>query len=96
MRKPAIFLSVAMAAAVWSGVFDLYVSRGAREYLQKQAEFELGRGPEPSMADVMREARTSGVIAASLWATAVASGGWGMFALGHRRGGAGRVRTLTD
>jgi hypothetical protein len=50
---------------VWLAFFDLYVSRGAREYLQKQAEFELGLGPEPSMGDVMQQARRDGVVAAT-------------------------------
>ena len=50
-------------AAIWNGFFDLYVSRGEREYLQKRAEFELGLGAEPSIAAVMGEARYLGVIA---------------------------------
>jgi len=70
VRAPALVLALALAVAVWSGFFDLYVSRGAREYLQLRAEFELGRGPQPSMESVMSQARSAGVIAASLWAAA--------------------------
>jgi hypothetical protein len=62
---------VIVGAAIWNGFFDLYVSRGEREYLQKRAEFDLGIGPEPSMAAVMGEARYLGVIAATSWAALV-------------------------
>ena len=64
-----------LAIALWNGVFDLYISRGAREYLQKQAEFELGRGPEPAMAAVMASARRDGLIMASAWAAIVFAAG---------------------
>ena len=67
---------VAIAVAVWNGFFDLYVSRGAREYLQLQAEFELGRGPAPAMAEVMARASRDGMWGASLWAAAVLAAGW--------------------
>jgi hypothetical protein len=86
VRWSGLFLSIAMAAAVFSGFLDLYVSRGAREYLQRQAEFELGLGPQPSMEIVMREARVAGFTAASLWGTGIMAGAWSMFALGRRRG----------
>jgi hypothetical protein len=62
--------------AVWNGVFDLYVSRGAREYLQLQAESELGRAPQPSMTEVMTRAKRYGVIAASLWSATIVGCGW--------------------
>ena len=58
-------------AAIWNGFFDLYVSRGEREYLQKRAEFDLGLAAEPSMAAVMGEARYLGTIAATSWAALV-------------------------
>jgi hypothetical protein len=62
--------------AVWNGFFDLYVSRGAREYLQRQAEFELGRGPEPSMSVVMAQAARAGRQAASWMGGWVVAAGW--------------------
>ena len=49
-------LWIVVGVAIWNGFFDLYVSRGAREYGQKQAEFELGLGPQPSMETVMSNA----------------------------------------
>jgi hypothetical protein len=74
-RRTAVLLWVLLGAALWNGVFDLYISRGAREYLQRQAEFELHRGPEPSMAGVMAKAKHDGAVAASLWAAAVVACG---------------------
>jgi hypothetical protein len=87
MRRGIIALIwLAIAGAVWSGFFDLYVSRGAREYLQLSAESELGRAPKPSMTMVMAQARHAGAVAASSWAVLVIAAGWGTIALvGKRR-----------
>jgi hypothetical protein len=74
-RRAAVLLWLGLGAAVWNGVFDLYVSRGAREYLQREAESELGRGPQPAMAQVMSHAKRDGVTAASLWAAVIISAG---------------------
>jgi len=71
--------------AVWSGFFDLYVSRGAREYLQRQAEFELGRESQPSMSDVMDRAKRDGAIAATIWAGAIVAAGWTTLAIQVRQ-----------
>ena len=70
-RRIAALVWLVIAAAVWSGFFDLYVSRGAREYLQLSAESELGRAPAPSMTIVMAQARHAGAVAASSWALLV-------------------------
>ena len=71
------WLWLALGVALWCGVFDIYVSRGATEYLQKQAEFELHvRAEAPSMAAVLDHAQRMGASAASLWAGAVVGFGW--------------------
>jgi hypothetical protein len=63
--------------AVWLGFFDLYVSRGAREYGQLHAEYELHMtSTEPSMEAVMDRAKHDGVVAASMWAGAIVACGW--------------------
>jgi hypothetical protein len=80
-RRLAAVAWLVMAAAVWSGFFDLYVSRGAREYLQLSAEFELGRVPEPSMTAIMAHARHVGAVAASSWALVLVAAGWSTIAL---------------
>jgi hypothetical protein len=82
--RAAALVWLAIGAAVWLGFFDLYVSRGAREYLQTQAEFELGRGPRPSMDVVMARAQSDGVVAASWLGGAVTLCGWTTIALLRR------------
>ena len=67
---------VAVAATVWMGFFELYVSRGAREYLQLKAEAELGRVAQPSMNEVMARAKSDGALMASIWAGIVLAGGF--------------------
>ena len=68
-------LWIVLGVAIWNGFFDLYVSRGAREYGQKQAEYELGLGPQPSMATVMANAEHDGVVMSTIWASLVVVGG---------------------
>lgn len=60
---------------VWSAVFDWWMHGAAREYLLRAALHELGRGPEPSMAGLLAEARQAGLIRASLWAGLVTAAG---------------------
>ncbi|HEX5216477.1 MAG TPA: hypothetical protein VFV98_13530 [Vicinamibacterales bacterium] len=65
-----------VAATVWMGFFELYVSRGAREYLQLKAEAELGRVAQPSMNEVMGRAKSDGALMASIWASIILAGGF--------------------
>lgn len=67
---------IVIGVAVWNGFFDLYVSRGAREYGQLRVEHELGRGPDPDMAAVMARARRDGARAATIWAGLILAGGF--------------------
>jgi len=73
-----------LGVAVWAGFYDLYVSRGAREYGQLRVEAELGRGPEPDMKQVMANARRDGVVAATAWAVVIVAAGWGTIWVGQR------------
>ena len=75
----AQLLWLALGVAVWNGFFDLYVSRGAREYGQLRVEFELGRGPDPDMTGVLVNAQRDGVRAATLWAALVTGAGLATF-----------------
>jgi hypothetical protein len=53
----AAVIWLAIGVAIWNGFYDLYVSRGAREYLQLAAETELGRREPPSMSAVGADRR---------------------------------------
>jgi hypothetical protein len=77
-RRLLAGLWLLIGAAVWLGFFDLYVSRGAREYGQLRAEYELHwTKAEPAMAAVMARARHDGAVAASAWAGVIVLCGWG-------------------
>ena len=69
-------LWLVIGLVIFNAFFDLYVSRGAREYLQLRAEADLGIVPPPSMPEVMARAERMGLIAATLWAGAIVAGGW--------------------
>jgi hypothetical protein len=83
-----LLLWLVLGVSLWNAIFDLYVSRGAREFLQLRAEADLGLVPAPSMADVMRRTRNDGLWAASFWALVVM--GAGVVTLYLRRQGTGR------
>lgn len=69
--RALLLVWLAVAVLVWNGIFDLYVSRGAREYLQAVAEAELGWGTPPVMAEVMSWTQERGALAATGWALLV-------------------------
>jgi hypothetical protein len=69
-------LWLVLGGAIWNGIFDLYVSRGAREYLQLSAEAELGRRSTPSMAQVMGSNQRAGATAATYWMIIITAAGW--------------------
>jgi hypothetical protein len=84
VRRLAVVLWLVLGAAVWNGFFDLYVSRGAREYGQLRVEHEVGRGPEPDMKEVMGRARRDGAVWATFWAVLIAGAGLGTFWMGRK------------
>jgi hypothetical protein len=75
-----------LGIAVWNAFFDLYVSRGAREYLQLLAESELGLTTAPQMAEVMGRAKSMGVTGATIWALIIVGTGWATVAVCRRTG----------
>lgn len=79
-------LWAAIGFAVWNGFYDLYVSRGAREYLQMAAEAELGRRETPSMTHVMEAAQKNGARVGGGWAILVTGAGWATIWLARRQG----------
>ena len=89
MTRLFVVAWLVLGGALWNGIFDLYVSRGAREYLQLRAEFDAGVGPEPEVGQAMAVARRDGVVFATGWTAAVV--GLGLVTLGHR--GSARRRT---
>ena len=77
MRRLGVVLWLVLGAAVWNGFFDLYVSRGAREYGQLRVEHARDGLPEPDMNEIMGRAQRDGVIASTIWAVVVVGAGLG-------------------
>ncbi|MBI2221933.1 MAG: hypothetical protein HYU53_12090 [Acidobacteria bacterium] len=64
-----------VSAVVWNGVFDILVTRGVKEYLYRQADHELGRGPRVTMHEIMDQTVRDAAVTASLWALLVGGAG---------------------
>jgi hypothetical protein len=77
VERAAVVFWLLAGFAVWNGVFELHVTRGAKEYLFRQARHELGLGPSVTMGGVMRRTARDGAVAATLWGGAVAAAGVG-------------------
>ena len=75
-RRALAGLWLVAGLVVFNAFFDLYVSRGAREYLQKRAEFELRGGSEPHMDAVMVQSIRDGWVMSGIWASIVVAAGW--------------------
>lgn len=82
--RVAAVLWLVLGVAVWNGFFDLYVSRGAREYRELLALHELGRGPNPDMMAVQDRNIRAGLVGASIWSVIVVSAGWTTLWLSRR------------
>lgn len=66
-RGLLIALCATAALVTWNAVFDASVTRGAREYVDRQQLFVEGRGPRVDMDAIMRGAVASGLRSATLW-----------------------------
>jgi len=60
---------------LWCALFDWWMHGASREYLIRVATHELGRGPEPVLADLMADARRSGIVRATFWSGLVTAAG---------------------
>lgn len=77
MRRLGVVLWLALGAAIWNGFFDLYVSRGAREYGQLRVEHARDGLPEPDMKEMMARANLDGAVRSTMWAVVVVGAGLG-------------------
>jgi hypothetical protein len=77
---------LALAIAVWNGLYDLLISRGIKEFLMRAAMHEAGRGPEPSLTVIMDTTVAGAVWVSTLWASIVLLAGlWTVRAFAARR-----------
>ncbi len=80
IRRPvrlALAMWVMVAVVVWNGLYDLRISLGIRDYLMQAALHDAGRGPDVSMADMMRVTVREAVELATFWAAFVLAAGLG-------------------
>ena len=81
-RRIALAVWTLLAVVVWNGLYDLRITLGVRDYLLKQALFDLGRGPAIVLSDAMRDTVRDAVLVASLWAAIIfVAGLWTIRAL---------------
>ena len=70
---------LAMAGALWLGIYDFVNTRAHEEYLRRSAELRLGIQPPPGvptdMREVLSQGRRNAGLQASIWAALVAAGG---------------------
>lgn len=76
---------VCVAGAVWSGFYDLLISRGAKDYLLREAQARLGDGPPASMPAIMAQTQHDAAITASVWAALIVLAGWASIWLARHR-----------
>lgn len=74
-RRAFVIVWIGIGVVVWNGVFDLFMTRGVKEYLYRQAQHELGRGEQVTMRQIMDETRADAAVKASIWAVLVAGAG---------------------
>lgn len=74
-RRWMVVFWMSIAVVVWLGMFDVLMSRGVKEYLYREAEHELGRGPAVTMPEIMGQTVSGAVVDCSLWALFVGGAG---------------------
>jgi len=75
-------LWLCVAILVWNTAFDQWVVLAQRDYLVREAAWELGRGPQPVMAEMMSDAVRGGALRATAWTAVIV--GAGLFTLRAR------------
>jgi hypothetical protein len=70
-----ILLWIVLGVVFWNVWFDLWMSGAPREYLLQAARWELGRGPEPVMNEIMAGAVRGGAIRATVWTAVLVGAG---------------------
>ena len=80
-----VLLWAGVAAAVWSGFYELMITRGAKEYLMQNALNRLGEAPPASLTGIMAKTSHDAAIQSTEWAGTVLAAGWLTIWLARRR-----------
>jgi hypothetical protein len=70
-----VLMWLVLGAVIWNAAFDIWMTGAPREYLLQSAVWELGRGPEPSLAQIMAGGVRGGVIRATAWTVLIVGAG---------------------
>ncbi|MEO6223024.1 MAG: hypothetical protein ABIP90_07220 [Vicinamibacterales bacterium] len=70
-----MLLWLGLGVLTWNATFDLWMTSETRQYLLREAMWELGRGPQPVLTEAMAQASRSGAVRASMWTVVVVSAG---------------------
>lgn len=74
--RALMLLWLGLGVLAWNATFDLWMTSETRQYLLREAMWELGRGPQPVLTESMAQATRGGVIRASLWTFVIVSAGF--------------------
>ena len=75
-QRIAVALWIVLGVVVWNGVYDLVVGQGIKEYLFRQALFQAGRAPAPTIASVMDEFVFYATWVSTVWASVIMLAGF--------------------
>jgi hypothetical protein len=70
-ERLAVWLWLIVAVVVWNGLYDILLTRAAKEHLLRWALHEAGRGPQIPLAHQMAVSVRDAIWVATLWSAAI-------------------------
>jgi hypothetical protein len=67
-ERIVVWIWLIVAAVVWNGVYDVLLTRSAKDYLLRAALHESGRGPAVTISHAMYVAVRDAIWISTLWA----------------------------
>ena len=84
-ERSAAVMWLVLAVVVWNGLYDVLLSRGAKEVMFRAALHEAGRGPEVFMSQIMAVTVRDAVWVCTFWASLILLAGLLTIRLMRRR-----------
>ena len=70
-ERIVIWIWLTVAVVAWNGIYDVLLTRSAKEYLFRAALHDAGRGPSVSISHVMDVAVRDAIWISTLWASLI-------------------------
>lgn len=86
-ERTLVWLWLALAVALWNGVYDMTLGVGIKEYLFRSALHDAGRGPRMTVASVLDPFVFDALWVATFWASLILLGGLVTIRMLRRTGG---------